>query len=430
MARQDEWHLGQTSQRYETGGRGAGTISTGRGDHGGVSYGAYQLSTAMGTLGEYLRQSRYEAQFEGLTPRTPEFNTKWRELARTDPGFAQDQHDFIKRSHYDVQVARLKADDLDLGDRGAAVQDALWSTSVQFRGLTRSIFEKGLQEKFGQGYKLSELSNKDIVEAVQDYKINHNEKLFSKSPKLWESLLDRARHEKADLVQLAEQDKTLERGQHKASPRDQVAGQPGPANDLLKEHMKGREVRDLQTQLAQLGYAGTDHHAVVADGDFGRNTMHAVKDFQQAHGLKADGIAGPQTLDALKKAEQTPLLSNPRHPDHAFYKQSYEQLNKIGPAALGFASDRDYQNAAASVAFEARVSGFEQIDHVVLSANGRGLIAVQGDLNDPAHSRLYIEKAQAAAQPLEQSTVQLGQETRREPKIDQQEHEQRRVMTA
>jgi hypothetical protein len=430
MARQDEWHLGQTSQHYETGGRGAGTISTGRGDHGGVSYGSYQLSTAMGTLHEYLHQSRYEAQFEGLTPRTPEFNTKWRELARTDPGFAQDQHDFIKRSHYDVQVARLKADGLDLGDRGPAVRDALWSTSVQFRGLTRSIFEKGLQEKFGQGYKLSELSDRDIVEAVQDYKINHNETLFSKSPRLWESLLDRARNEKADLVQLAERNRPLERGQHEASPRDQVVGQSGPDSVQLKEHMKGREIRVLQAQLARLGYAGADGHTVAADGDFGRNTTHAVKDFQQAHDLEADGIAGPQTLDALKKAEQTPLLSSPNHPDHASYKQSYEQLKKLDPATLGFASDRDYENAAASIAFEARISGFKRIDYVVPSANGGGLIVVQGDLDDPAHSRLYVDKAQAATQPLERSTVQLQQETQRQPQIDQQEHEQRRAMTA
>mgnify|MGYP006207587041 CR=1 FL=1 len=31
-----DWRLGQTSERYETGGRGAGTISSGRGDNGGA----------------------------------------------------------------------------------------------------------------------------------------------------------------------------------------------------------------------------------------------------------------------------------------------------------------------------------------------------------------------------------------------------------
>src|SRR5687767_1697691 len=102
----DGWHLGQTSSRYESSGKGAGVISTGKGDHGGVSYGAYQLSTKMGTLQEYLDQSRYGAQFSGLTPATPEFNAKWRELAKTDPGFAKDQHDFIGKSHYNEQEDR------------------------------------------------------------------------------------------------------------------------------------------------------------------------------------------------------------------------------------------------------------------------------------------------------------------------------------
>lgn len=33
--------LGALSERYESGGRGAGTVSTGRGDPGGVSYGLF-----------------------------------------------------------------------------------------------------------------------------------------------------------------------------------------------------------------------------------------------------------------------------------------------------------------------------------------------------------------------------------------------------
>jgi len=44
----DSWHLGQTSTRYETGGRGAGTVSSGQSDHGGVSYGSYQFTTNTG----------------------------------------------------------------------------------------------------------------------------------------------------------------------------------------------------------------------------------------------------------------------------------------------------------------------------------------------------------------------------------------------
>lgn len=47
----NDWYLGQTSTKYETGGRGVGTISTGKGGHG-VSYGSYQLSSKMGGVQE------------------------------------------------------------------------------------------------------------------------------------------------------------------------------------------------------------------------------------------------------------------------------------------------------------------------------------------------------------------------------------------
>src|SRR5690606_25413128 len=40
-----DWHLGQTSAHYESGNRGPGFISSGVGDHGGKSYGIYQLSS-------------------------------------------------------------------------------------------------------------------------------------------------------------------------------------------------------------------------------------------------------------------------------------------------------------------------------------------------------------------------------------------------
>ncbi|MFC6838728.1 hypothetical protein ACFQGW_01230 [Xanthomonas theicola] len=67
-------------------------------------------------------------------------------MANDDSAFSQDQHDFIRRTHYDPQVSRLAAAGLDLSDRGPSVQDALWSTSVQFRDLIPGIFQRGLSE--------------------------------------------------------------------------------------------------------------------------------------------------------------------------------------------------------------------------------------------------------------------------------------------
>jgi hypothetical protein len=233
------WHLGQTSEGQETHGAGVATISPGKGDHGGVSYGAYQFSSKgglkTGGLQQYLDHSPYKKDFHGLTPATKEFNEKWKELADKDPKFGEDQYRFIKEKYYDVQSKVLKENGLDLSNRGPAVQDALWSTSVQFRGLTSSIFENGLEEKFGKNYDLSKLADKDIVDAVQDYKIAHNSTLFQSTPDQWDGLLKRAREEKSALEKLA---------QPKVSPDHN--GIDGKAQNQPENDQRGSEQNNVQ----------------------------------------------------------------------------------------------------------------------------------------------------------------------------------------
>lgn len=126
--------LGSVSERYESGGRGPGTVSNGAGDPGGVSYGVYQLSSKAGTLQSFLRHegARWSAEL-GSTIGTESFNKQWRAIAARDPqGFRAAQHAFIERAHYDPAVSKVReATGFDLSTRHVAVQQATWSSSVQ-----------------------------------------------------------------------------------------------------------------------------------------------------------------------------------------------------------------------------------------------------------------------------------------------------------
>lgn len=71
------------------------------------------------------------------------------------------------------------------------------------------------------------------------------------------------------------------------------------ARDTLRKGDKGEAVKALQRALVGLGY---DLLKYGADGDFGDETLAAVKKFQRNHGLSADGIVGPKTWAALDAA--------------------------------------------------------------------------------------------------------------------------------
>ena len=86
------------------------------------------------------------------------------------------------------------------------------------------------------------------------------------------------------------------------SPED-----PNPSvwRTTVRRGSKGTEVAWVQSVLAELGY---DLGPAGIDGDFGRKTEEAVRDFQKKHGLNPDGVVGPLTYEALEK--ETPLVKD------------------------------------------------------------------------------------------------------------------------
>jgi hypothetical protein len=130
--------LGSLSERYESGGRGPGTVSSGRGDPGGVSYGTYQLASKTGTMTAFLagEGAPWSAQLGEAAPGTDAFTKVWKAIAAKEPDtFGDAQHAFIQRTHYGPAVSQvLKNAKLDLDQRCDALRDACWSVAVQHGG--------------------------------------------------------------------------------------------------------------------------------------------------------------------------------------------------------------------------------------------------------------------------------------------------------
>ena len=74
-----------------------------------------------------------------------------------------------------------------------------------------------------------------------------------------------------------------------------------PTRPTLKRGSKGDAVKELQTLLAGMGY---DLGPCGIDGDFGRATQAAVKQYQTDVGLNPDGVCGPATWGKLEKGEK------------------------------------------------------------------------------------------------------------------------------
>lgn len=268
-----DWVLGQTSKLFESGKGGAGTVSSGKGDFGGASYGTYQLSSSRGRVQEFLKSTKYGEQFKGLKPGTPEFNAIWKEVARSDPEFGAAQHAFIKETHFDPQVEKLKKAGIDISGRGAAAQDAVWSTAVQFGG------KSGLIECALKGKDHASMSDADFVSAIQDYKIANNETLFKRSsPDVRAGTASRAVEEKKRLVALA----TQQNISPMRAKEVQTASVPVPSAPLVLPPMKIPDAPNIESMIGSIGSSGGGKNTVVASAapqDVGQD----VRDRRIAH---------------------------------------------------------------------------------------------------------------------------------------------------
>jgi hypothetical protein len=156
--------LGSLSEKYESGGN-PGRVSSGIGDIGGVSYGAYQLTSAGGgSVAAFLNSKAgnpWASEFAGLVPGTKEFSAKWQEIAQREPEkFLEAQHDYIQLTHYDPLVEKVARVGLDVNTRSEALKNVIWSTGVQ-HGAHTDVVETALN-----GRDPATMSDEEIIRAI------------------------------------------------------------------------------------------------------------------------------------------------------------------------------------------------------------------------------------------------------------------------
>jgi putative chitinase len=156
---------------------------------------------------------------------------------------------------------------------------------------------------------------------------------------------------------------------------------------------RSQQTRALQEQLAELGYRGADGKPLHPDGDFGRNTRHALQDFQRAHGLDDDGVVGRDTRAALVQAKQSPLVSEATHPDNPFFAALRESM----PGASAAQVAHTLQAAKAE-----GINGPQQLQAVTVQDN----LAFVAGTTPGFRARVELDQAPT----LQDSTRQIDQQ--------------------
>lgn len=156
--------IGFVSRKEESDG-GPGTVSSGKGDAGGVSYGTYQLSSTKGSAAEFVAKSQFKDYFKGLKPGTAQFSAAWVKVYTENPvAFAAEQQAYAVNKYYTPVIKSDVARRANLANRGTAIQEMVVSTSIQY-GVAgaRNIIEVALGDVEDPA-KLTEVA---IIQRVQ-----------------------------------------------------------------------------------------------------------------------------------------------------------------------------------------------------------------------------------------------------------------------
>ncbi|MGB9102728.1 MAG: XVIPCD domain-containing protein, partial [Stenotrophomonas indicatrix] len=130
-------------------------------------------------------------------------------------------------------------------------------------------------------------------------------------------------------------------------------------------------------------------------------------------------------------APAAPSMRDPSHAENPRFNQALEKLQELQQQRVQaglcplFANAQETERAAGQLAYESKVAGMRQIDHVVARPDGSGLFAVQGNVGDPAAQRTFVDSRQAVSQSVEASTRQTEElDVQFNQRVQEQQQEQ------
>lgn len=189
------------SRKYESGGD-VGTIANNPGDIGGKSYGTYQIiKSNIPSFINYLKEAGggIAKNFEGKAPGSTEFDKAWKALAAKEPEFfGRLQHNYIQATHYAPAVSKVeKSTGLNVAERSPAIQDVLWSTSVQHgSGGAANIFKSA-------GITSNMTDAEIIIRIYRERSADNGKKYFpSSSDSVRKSVVNRFKSELSDALKM------------------------------------------------------------------------------------------------------------------------------------------------------------------------------------------------------------------------------------
>lgn len=212
--------LGHLSSKYETGGRGSVTVSSGKGDLGGVSYGSYQFTSRGGknsNVANFIKTlpPEWQKEFKGKEVNSPEFKQTWKNLASQNKDkFYEYEHKYINKNLYEPQLKKIKKSrGIDISSRSKALQNVVWSTAVQHGGGT-NVVTVAIDKLKAEG---KELTDENLISAIYGERGREDEegnvvRFKSSSKEVQKGVKSRYKNEEKQALALLKQEKQAKPG--------------------------------------------------------------------------------------------------------------------------------------------------------------------------------------------------------------------------